>query len=179
MRPGNPASMPMGASMGSHRYPIHGFMVMGDGSTQLALTGGATAVLNGAAGNVLRVVALDTHGEYSFADGIFRPKQAGYYCVGSSVGVGPLSGAATVASYIEHSADGSVWTDLTKRRMTYRGTGVINDTIGGSGSSIIYANGSTDRWRLTIYLSAGTGVKVPSVAANADWSIFFGYRIGE
>lgn len=156
-----------------------GFNAYGDGTTQVTLSAAGTTLVSSAAKTEL----FDFNSSFSTSTGIWFPTQAGMYLVGGTMIAtsATIGDGSTIAVYVEHSTDGSTWTGTEKRALLWRGMAAVSTgSVGGSGAYIVYANGSTDRFRMTVYYSgSATDVKVPGIATNGDWLRFWARYIGE
>jgi hypothetical protein len=154
-----------------------GFNAYGDGTTTVSLTNGGTTLVSTAA----KTVEFDTQSAFNSTTGIWFPNVAGLYLIGGSAIHGTASSdGSTTAVYVEHSTDGSTWSASEKRALLWRGVaGASSGSVGGSGAYIVSVNGTTDRFRMTIFYS-GTGSNVcPAAAANRDWIRFWARYLGE
>lgn len=159
-----------------------GFSARADGTNQASVGAGSTTLVS----DYCNTVDFNFDGAFSESTGIWQPTKAGLYLIGGTAIASSSTGlddGITIAVYVEHSTDGSTWTGAAKRAILWRGNSGSSDTanrLGGSGAYLVYANGSTDRFRLTIYYSGtDTSVKVPGTAANSDWLRFWARYIGE
>lgn len=169
----------MTAALGNklERLLFDGFSAYGDGSTTVTLTNGGTTLVSTAAKTEL----FDANGNFDPSTGIYLPTKSGLYLIGGSAiaGVGITDGS-TLAVYVEYSADGSTWTDTTRRALLWRGVqGAGSVSAGGSGSYIVNADGVNDRFRMTVYYSGTGTVVVPGSASNRDWIRFWAKYLGE
>ncbi len=156
---------------------VSGFSAYGDGSSTVSITNGGTTVVSSAA----KTEEFDIRGDFDTSTGIWLPTLAGLYLIGGTAIIGPnTTDGATTAVYIEHSTDGSTWTDTTKRSLLWRGVaGSGPVSVGGSGVYLVNVDGSSNRFRMTVFYG-GTGTNTcPASASNRDWIRFWARYIGE
>lgn len=156
-----------------------GFSAQGDGSTTVTLAAASTTLVSTAAKEEI----FDIGNCFNPTTGIWQPTIAGLYLIGgTAIAGGPIGDGATVAVYVEHSTDGTTWSSPNKRALLWRGINgsTSSVSIGGSGAYIASVNGTTDRFRMTVFQSgASTTTTVPAIAANADWIRFWARYLGE
>lgn len=172
-------SVVMTAALGDklERLLFDGFSAYGDNSTTVTLTNGGTTLVSTAAKTEL----YDANGDFDPSTGIYFPSKAGLYLIGGTAIATSPSTNSTIAVYIEYSPNGSTWTDLTRRAILWRGVNnaTAANTLGGSGSYIVNADGTNDRFRLTVFYSGTGTVVVPGSASNRDWVRFWAKYLGE
>lgn len=160
---------------------LSGFSAYADGTSQQTLsTGSGTTLIHGGTGGALKTEEFDIEGWFTQSTGIFFPQEQGLWLMGASAVYGTFESGDYVAVYMSHSTDGSTWSDSTnKAGIAWRGYAAASSAkIGGSGSFIVEANGTTDRWALRLFHSgAGTPV-VPAIASVRGWCRFWARRIG-
>ena len=159
----------------SEQIRVSGFSAYGDGSTRVTLTAPGTTLVSSAA----KTESFDADGAFNPATGIWQPTQSGLYLLGGTAIVDIAADTHTVAVYCEHSTDGSTSTVSDKRALLWRGVSGAAGAAGGSGAYCVSANGSTDRWRLTVYYSGSGTMYCPGIAANRDWIRFWARYLGE
>lgn len=158
-----------------------GFLAYADGTTQQNLTTGTgTTLIHGGTGGALQTEEFDIEGWFTKSTGIFFPQEAGLWLIGASAVYGTIADAAYVAVYISHSTDGTTWSDSDdKGGIAWRGySAAAGANIGGSGSLIVNANGTTDRWALRLFHTDAGTPKVPATASVRGWAKFWARRIG-
>ena len=158
-----------------------GFLAYADGTNQQNLTTGTgTTLIHGGSGGALKTEEFDIEGWFTQSTGIFFPQQSGLWLIGASAVFGTIADAAYVAVYISHSTDGSTWSDSDdKGGIAWRGySAAAGANIGGSGSFIVNANGTTDRWALRLFHTDAGTPKVPATASVRGWAKFWARRIG-
>ncbi len=154
-----------------------GFSAYGDGSSTASISASSTTLVSDQAKTEL----YDSGGVFNTSTGIFFPNKAGLYLIGGTAIVGvTVSDGSTIAVYVEYSANGSTWTDSTRRALLWRGmSGASSGSIGGSGAFVTNADGVNDRFRMVLYYG-GTGTQaVPATVANRDWIRFWAKYLGE
>jgi hypothetical protein len=158
---------------------LSGFSAYGDGTnTQNMTTGTGTTDVTGSTG-ALRTVDYNVGGYFDTTSAIFLPTLDGLWLIGATAVIGNIVDAAFMAVYISHSTDGTNWSDAgANAGLAWRGAASANQSIGGSGSVLVAANGSTDRWRLRVFHNSTGTPTLPSTAANRTWVRFWAKYMG-
>ncbi|CDH46964.1 hypothetical protein [Candidatus Contendibacter odensensis] len=158
------------------RMRVGGFSARGDGSTLITITNGGTTLVSSAA----KTEDFDIDSAFDPSTGIWQPTQSGVYIVGgSAITNSTATSGSTFAVYCDWSTDGSSWSSTENRGLLWRGISGAVGSVGGSGAFLVYANGSTDRWRLSVFYNGAGTITVPGIAGNKDWIRFWAKYMGE
>jgi len=163
------------------RLLVSGFSAYADGTnTQNLTTGTGTTLITGGAGGALQTEEFDIEGWFTKSTGIFFPQEAGLWLIGATGVIDSMNDGKYMAVYISHSTDGSTWSDSDdKGGIAWRGaSSAAGLVIGGSGTLIVNANGTTDRWAMRIFHNDAGTPKVPGTASVRGWCRFWARRIG-
>lgn len=166
---------------GLDKITLSGFNAYADGTnTQNLTTGTGTTLINGGGSGALRTEEFDIEGWFTQSTGIFFPQEPGLWLIGASAVIDSINDGKYMAVYISHSTDGSTWSEIgDKSCIAWRGaSSAAALVIGGSGSFIVNANGTTDRWALRVFHNDSGTPKLPAAAANRPWARFWARRIG-
>lgn len=158
----------------SERMRVGGFSAYGDGSTVVTLSNGGVTLVSSAA----KTKDFDVDSAFNTTTGVWQPTRSGLYLIGGTVVSNASTDASTFAVYCDWSTDGSSWTSTDKRGLLWRGVSGGTGSMGGSGTFLAHANGTTDRWRLSVFYT-GTGTVTVPVAVNKDWIRFWAKYLGE
>lgn len=113
---------------------------------------------------VFNAVQFNPDGWYNTATNRFTPQVAGYYLVGTFVGLLNAADTATYHVALQLNGVNQGWT-----RVKQSGSG----EIGGYAASPIYFNGTTDYFTVAVFTSGGA----TSIAGSIQNTYCFGYRI--